>query len=72
MNPALVVPVISVKFKSALRRTSRYLVYLEDVYIKFRETELVEISQLPRVWIHGSVRGQECRDDSVIYNYQRV
>ena len=44
MNPALVVPVISVKFKSALRRTSRYLVYLEDVYIKFRETELVEIS----------------------------
>lgn len=44
MNPALVVPVISVKFKSALRWTSRYLVYLEDVYIKFRESELVEIS----------------------------
>ena len=26
--------------------------FFEDIYIKFRETELAEISQLPRVWIH--------------------
>ena len=33
---------------------------LEDIYIKFRETELVEIWQLNRVWIHGWLRMQEC------------
>ena len=37
--------------------------FLEDIYIKFRETELVEISWLSRVWIHGSLRMQECRDE---------
>ena len=33
---------------------------LEGIYIKFRETELVEIWQLNRVWIHGWLRMQEC------------
>ena len=37
--------------------------FLEDIYIKFRETELVEISQVPRVWSHGSLRMQGCRDE---------
>ena len=46
------------------KRTSLHLVrlkifewikcLLEDLYIKFGETELVEISQLNRVWIRGS------------------
>ena len=47
------------------------LSFLEDIYIKFRKTELVEISKLPRVWIQGSLRMQECRDQSEIYNYRR-
>ena len=42
---------------------------LEDIYIKFRETELVEISQLNCMWIHSSLHTQECRDESEIYNY---
>ena len=43
--------------------------FLEDISIKFRKAELVEISWLPREWIHGSLRMQECRDESEIYNY---
>ena len=59
MNP-LVVPVTSVKFKSKLQwavnnlrelvciwsgwKSLNELTFLEDGYIKFRETELVEIS----------------------------
>ena len=51
------------------KRTCLYLVrlklnFLEDIYIKFRETKLVEISLLNHVWIHGSLRMQECRDES--------
>ena len=42
--------------------------FLEDIYIKFRETEPVEISLLDR----DSLRMQECRDESEIYNYQRI
>ena len=62
-------------------RTSLYLVslkifewveFIQDIYIKFRETELIEISLLPWVWTHGSSRMQECRDESEIYNYQRI
>ena len=45
---------------------------LEDIHIKFRETELVEILLLNCVWIHGSLRMQECRDESEIYNYQQI
>ena len=45
---------------------------LEDIDIKFRETELVEISQLNRVWIHGSLRMQECTHECEIYKYQRI
>ena len=48
------------------------LKFLEDIYIKFRETKLVEISWLNRVWIHGSLRMQECRDESEIYNCQQT
>ena len=59
MNP-LVVPITSVKFKSELLwavnnlrelvciwsdwKSLNELKFLEDIYIKFRETELVEIS----------------------------
>ena len=40
--------------------------------MKFRETELVEISQPNRVWIHGSLQMQEFRDESEIYNCQWI
>ena len=36
------------------------------------ETKLVKISQLPGVQIHCSSHIQECRDESEIYNYQRI
>ena len=39
---------------------------MNKIYIKFRETEMVEISQLPRV------RMQECRGESEIYIYQGI
>ena len=54
------------------RKSFNGLNFLQDIYIKFRETELVEISLLPRVWIHGALRMQECRDETEIYNYQRI
>ena len=41
-------------------------------FIIVMKTELVEISYLPRVWIHCSFRMQECRDDTEINNYQRI
>ena len=60
-------------------KTSLYLVrlkmlenLLKDINIKFRKTELVEILQLLRVWIHSSLSMQECRDESEIYNYQHI
>lgn len=40
--------------------------YLSD--IQYRETELVEISQLPYVF-HNSLHMQECRNESEIYMY---
>ena len=46
--------------------------FLEDIYIKSRETELVEILWLNDVWIHGSLRMQECIDESEIYNHQWI
>ena len=33
---------------------------------------LIEISELLRVWIDGKLCIQECRDESEIYNYQRI
>ena len=46
--------------------------FLKDINIKFRKTELVEILQLLRVWIHSSLSMQECRDESEIYNFQHI
>ena len=43
--------------------------FLKDIYIKFKETQLVEIAS--RV-IHGSLRMRECRDESEIHKYQRI
>ena len=58
-------------------RTSLYLVRLKifewikllrrHIY-QYRETELVEISQLPYVF-HNSLHMQECRNESEIYMY---
>ena len=48
------------------------LSFLEDIYINFRKMEVVEISWLPHVWIHGSLHIQECRDQSEIYKEQRI
>ena len=39
---------------------------------QFRETVLIEISELLRVWIDGKLCIQECRVESEIYNYQRI
>ena len=39
---------------------------------QIQETELVDISKLNCVWIHGSLRMQECRDESESYNYQQI
>ena len=36
------------------------------------EKRQYQIQGLPRVWIHGSLRMQECTDESNIYNYQRI
>ena len=45
----------------------------EDIDIKFRKTNVVEISWLPCVWIHCLIlRVQQCRDESKIYNYQQM
>ena len=45
----------------------------EDIDIKFRKTNVVEISWLPCVRIHCLIlRVQQCRDESKIYNYQQM
>ena len=46
--------------------------FFKDIYIKFKKTELQEISWLPHVWIHCSLRMQECRDETELYNYQWI
>ena len=88
---SLVIPITSVKFKSAFLhaewavnilqkflciwsdwKSLNALNFLKDINIKFRKTELVEILQLPRVWIDSSLHMQECRDESEIYNYQCI
>ena len=46
--------------------------FFKDIYIKFKKTELQEISWLPHVWIHFSLRMQECRDETELYNYQWI
>ena len=49
-----------------------WIKFFEDIYIIFRETELVEILQPPCMWIHRSLRMHECRDESEIYSYQQI
>ena len=58
--------------KDEITFTVKALNFLGDFYIKFRETELVEISQLNRVLIDGSLPMQECIDESAINDYQRI
>ena len=42
------------------------------MYIKFKVTEPVELSWLSRMWIQCSSYMQQYRDESEIYNYQRI
>ena len=57
---------------SLFGQIEKYLNYLKDIYIKFKKTELAEISWLPRLWIHSSLRKQGSRDETEIYNNQRI
>ena len=45
---------------------------LEDIYIKFRETELVENLVTESHVNSRPLHMQECRDESEICNYQRI
>ena len=45
---------------------------IENLWMdKIPSKTFASIHQKCLAWIHGSLRMQECKDDSEIYNYQR-